>query len=123
MRQLVVAGALMMLPALAHADGIVVLAVTCAPTFAGPNVQGELRNDTNNMLDRVGVTGSFRDKSGQFVNKGNSRTDFNPLMSGQTSPFDFFGDKNPLITQVTIVVSVNDRIISSSGVQKADCAP
>jgi hypothetical protein len=102
MRQLLSDGALLLLPSLAHAEGIVVLSVTCAPMSAEPHVQGELRNDTNKRLDRVKIT--------------------RPLLPAQVSPFEFYGDKNPVITYVMIVISVNNSLFSSSGMARPDCS-
>jgi hypothetical protein len=121
MRQLLIAIALVVSPALAHAEGIVVLSITCAQTPVGPKVQGELKNDTNRPLELIKVTGSFRDREGKFINKGEGFVDFRPLMPGQISPFGFYGDRNPLITNVTAIISQMNAIVSSSGVQQSDC--
>ena len=110
-------------PLAAHAQEVVVLALTCTPTSVGPLVQGEIKNLSSQPLKLVSITSTFRDGNGAFVStEPNILATFRPILPGQTSPFKGYGDTNPAITQVTIAPSlVNGRALASSGKSSAPC--
>jgi hypothetical protein len=124
--QTIVAACALLLPSLVHAEEVV--ALMCSPVHVervSVHVKGEVRNDTGRILDHVSVLGNFRDASGKFVSMGENIVRLLPLLPGQASPFDFYGDEDEhppyAITSVTIAVSEHYKQVPSSGMTRADC--
>jgi len=103
-----------------HAQDVDVLALICTPTPVGPRVEGELKNVSSKPLSRVHIAATFRDADGRLVSTVPGAITFNPILPGQTSPFRFYGDRNPAITQVTVVPYVNTPL-AASGETRASC--
>jgi hypothetical protein len=113
----------------AHADNpnnpeVVVLALTCTPTSVGPEIQGEIKNLSSQPIGNAEIKPTFRDTNGGFVSTADALVSFNPLLPGQTSPFDGYGGMNPAIAKVTIAPSILfGRALTFSGISSAFCPP
>lgn len=123
MKRLLLAGTLLGIPFVAHAQNVVVVSLTCVLTDVGPEVEGEIKNVSPQPLDHVYVAATFRDARGKFVSTSKDIiAAFHPILSDQTSPFDGFGGANPTIVKVTIAPFILlGPALSSSGVSSADC--
>jgi hypothetical protein len=51
-------------------------------------VRGEVRNITAQQLERTLVTVTWRDENGQFITSGVALIDEDPILAGDTSPFE-----------------------------------
>jgi len=60
-------------------------------------VRGEVRNRSASKLDNVTAVGEFRNAGGQLVKLETALVEYNPLMPGQTTPFQAGGTDNPEI--------------------------
>ena len=65
-------------------------------------VRGEVKNITENKMKNISVVGSFYSKEGEFIKTADAIVQYNPLMSGQKSPFSAGTTDNPLIKDCKI---------------------
>lgn len=63
------------------------------------HVAGTVTNITSSNLDKVTAVATFETKEGQFVKTDDAMIDYQPIMPGQTSPFDVITTGNPSIWQ------------------------
>lgn len=90
----------------------------------GPKIQGEIKNIAGHKMKNVALVAKFTTASGKFVSSTNMVAKFNPLMSGQVSPFSGFGDHNPRIhfVQIQPVTGLDgNKSLSFVGKQKTTC--
>lgn len=113
--------ALITAPVAAFAQDVSVVGLTCQTTSAGPEFQGEIKNISSKPINHIGITATFRDAGGNLINFTRRYAKYNPLLPGQVSPFEGFGDANPVIVVATIVVDIGDQIAASSGKSSAPC--
>lgn len=64
--------------------------------------RGQLKNISQNSMQRVNVLVSFYDSSGNFVTSQSSFIEFDPILPGQISPFNVIASFNPLIKKASI---------------------
>ena len=122
MKRLLLASVLATAPYVVHAQDVVVLALTCTLTKGEPKISGEIKNISSRSLSHVRIGPTFRDENGSFVGKGIAMADFDPILPGQTSTFDGFDGRNPVITRVTIApYLLLGGALASSGISSAVC--
>lgn len=61
------------------------------------HISGEVKNISNKPLENVSAVGLFYDKDGQLVKTDDAMIDYNPILAGQTSPFEVLTTDNPAI--------------------------
>ena len=64
--------------------------------------KGQVRNISGKTLKNVTAVVSFYDKNGNFITSDNALIDFNPILSGQTSPFSVSEQYNPAMHSANI---------------------
>lgn len=124
-KPLLLAGVLAASPCAANAQDVAVLALTCTPKYGGHEVEGEIKNLSSQPLSDVFIICTFLDANGRFISASDGTgTKFNPILPGQTSPFDDYGGLNPVITKVTVALSIlNGPALAASGISSAPCGP
>jgi hypothetical protein len=106
----------------AQTSDVVILSLTCTPTSAGDEVEGQIKNLTSAPLADVVITTTFQTANGSFVSTSDSPAKFNPLLPGQVSPFDGYGEYNPDIGSVIIQPSILfGASLQSSGPSQVAC--
>ncbi len=97
----------------AHAQApatVAIVAVTCA-VFTGAGeieVEGEVRNISSRPINNLMLSAVFNGPDGQFVSTSDLLVKFDPVMPGQVSPFDGFGNYNPVVHTVTVTPALQD---------------
>lgn len=66
------------------------------------NVSGEVTNNTSESLEAVEAVATFYTAQGEFVKTSSALVEYNPILSGQTSPFTVLDTGNPRISSVKI---------------------
>lgn len=66
------------------------------------NITGTVKNIGNKSLKDVVAVGLCYTEEGEFVKSGDALIDYNPILSGQTSPFHVIFSDNPEITKCAI---------------------
>lgn len=61
-------------------------------------IRGEVKNISTDKLENVEVVGELRTKSGTLVKTADAVVTYNPIMPGQSSPFEAITSDNPQIT-------------------------
>tara|TARA_R110000782_G_scaffold191199_4_gene281045 strand:- start:39 stop:605 length:567 start_codon:yes stop_codon:yes gene_type:complete len=74
----------------------------CGTEHGYIHVRGEVKNVSTRKLENVMVVGMFYTKSGDFVKSESALIDYNPILPGQSSPFESMGTGNPAITNCKI---------------------
>ncbi len=69
----------------------------CTKEYDFVFVVGEVKNVSGRRLENVLAVGEFRTSSGELVKTEDALLDYNPILSGQTSPFKAGGTDNPEI--------------------------
>ncbi len=64
--------------------------------------RGEVKNVSARPLKNVQAVGTLRNAAGELVKTESSLIDYNPIMPGQTSPFEALGPENPAITNCNL---------------------
>jgi len=65
-------------------------------------VRGEVRNISDKRLEDVEVVGTFLTREGEFVKTASALVEFNPILAGQTTPFEAGTTSNPAIKKCSI---------------------
>jgi len=60
-------------------------------------VEGQVKNISGVSLDSIVAVVEFYDANGDFVKSDSALIDYNPILSGQTSPFSVITTDNPAI--------------------------
>jgi len=132
MKRLLLVSVLVTTPVAAHAEDVAVLGLTCQMVINAtrPEWQGEVKNTGSVPLggpQPVRIIATFRNASGAFVSVSEAFLDYNPLLPGQVSPFSNYGNANPTISNLTVVLDIlnpddiTHRILTSSGLSGAIC--
>lgn len=103
---------------------VAIVAVTCMelPDAGEIEVQGEIRNLSSQPINSMVLSAVFNGVGGQFVSTSDLPVKFDPVMPGQVSPFDGFGDYNPIIRNVTVTPAIEDGpSLPSSGNGETRC--
>lgn len=61
-------------------------------------VRGEVKNLTDQKIEHVLAVATYKNKAGELVKSDDALVEFDPLMPGQTSPFEVITRNNPEIT-------------------------
>lgn len=102
---------------------LAVLGLTCKMNASvGPKVQGLVKNISNLRFGQIEIQAVFTDKRGNFVSSATMYLEFSPLLPGQSSTFDGYGDNNPVIAFVHIATGLlGGGLIPSAGANSAHC--
>lgn len=65
-------------------------------------VRGQVKNVSSHSLKNVMAVGTFKTKSGQFIKSSDALIEYNPILPGQTSPFETGATRNPAFAQCNI---------------------
>jgi len=65
-------------------------------------VEGQVKNITNQPIDRLRVVATWFTKEGTFITTDQAMIDYDPLMPGQTSPFKTITRGNPQMSKFSI---------------------
>lgn len=106
--------------------GVVITALNCSLSASGfgPHVQGILVNDTGDSQPYMKIVEIFSSSNGSFVSTTNTFVTYNPVLPGQSSPFEDWGGNNPVISTVQIAAATEDgEELPTSGKTKATCEP
>lgn len=66
------------------------------------HVTGQVKNITNRPLRNVEAVAQFYTEDGEFVKSSSALVDYNPILPGQTSPFNTLTTDNPEIARASI---------------------
>lgn len=64
--------------------------------------EGLVKNISGRSLSNVTAVVIFKDESGNFISSGDALVDYNPILSGQTSPFKVYGTWNPAMAKASV---------------------
>lgn len=106
--------------------GVVITALNCSLSASGigPHVQGILINNTGISQALMRIVEIFSSDTGSFVSTTNTFVTYNPVLPGQSSPFEDYGGNNPVISSVQIAAATEDgEELPTSGQTKATCEP
>lgn len=65
-------------------------------------VEGQVKNISGASLENVAVVASFYEKDGGFITSDSALIEYNPILSGQVSPFKVMERWNPAMEKVQI---------------------
>lgn len=65
-------------------------------------VRGEVKNISSQIIKNVTAVAEFRTKNGTFVKSEDALIKYNPILPGQTSPFEVGGTDNPEIEKCNV---------------------
>lgn len=74
----------------------------CYEEYGYFQITGEVTNISDHSLSNVEAIGGAYTKEGEFVKSDSALIEYNPIMSGQTSPFKVMTTMNPLISKCNI---------------------
>lgn len=103
---------------------VAIVAVTCMklPHAGEIEVQGEIRNTSSQPIKELILSAVFNGPAGQFVSTSDLQVEFDPVMPGQVSPFDGFGDYNPIVRIVKVTPALMlGASLSFSGNAQTQC--
>lgn len=106
--------------------GVVITALNCSLSASGlgPHVQGILVNNTGESQPYMKIVEIFSSSTGSFVSTTNTFVTYNPVLPGQSSPFEDYGGDNPVISTVQVTAATEDgEELPTSGQTKATCEP
>lgn len=61
------------------------------------HISGMVKNITEKKLESIQAVGEFFDKNGDFVKSDTALIEYNPILAGQSSPFEVLTSDNPAI--------------------------
>ncbi len=79
----------------AGSEKLELVSFKCSTEYGFSKVTGEVKNISGKSMDSVVAVGSFYTKSGEFVKSSDAIIDYNPILAGQTSPFQVITTSNP----------------------------
>ncbi|MCB8881713.1 hypothetical protein ACELLULO517_15805 [Acidisoma cellulosilytica] len=124
MRSLIVIAALIVFPVFAaQAADIRFDALTCELTGAGPQIEGQITNVSNQALKFVEIYATFKDSNGKFLStSGGIPLEFDPISPGQQTNFRGYGDESSAIATVAVQAGfTGGSSISTTGMTTVDC--
>ena len=65
-------------------------------------IEGEVKNISDSSIKNLMTVGTFRKEDGTFIKSDDALIEYNPLLSGQTSPFKVMSRNNPAISKCRI---------------------
>lgn len=78
------------------------LSFKCSKEYGFSKVTGEVKNISGKSMESVVAVGSFYTADNTFVKSSDAIIDYNPILPGQTSPFQVITSSNPEITKCKI---------------------
>lgn len=69
------------------------------------HVKGEVKNTSNEPLKNVQAVAKLYDKQDNLITSETALLEHNPVMPGQTSPFEVIGTANPLMQNAQLEFS------------------
>jgi len=78
------------------------LSFRCYTEYSYFHIVGEVKNISNKSLEDVVAVGKAYTKDGKFVKSDEALIDYNPILSGQTSPFEVLMTGNPEISKCNV---------------------
>lgn len=78
------------------------LSFKCSKEYGFSKVTGEVKNISDKSMESVVAVGSFYAEDGTFVKTADAIIDYNPILPGQTSPFEVITTSNPEITKCKV---------------------
>jgi hypothetical protein len=64
--------------------------------------EGQVKNITSEPIENVEAVVTFTDANGKFITTGEALIDFNPVLPGQTSPFQAMATWNPAMNNASV---------------------
>ncbi len=89
-----------------------------ASSSAYMKVEGEVKNITNEPIDRIRAVVTWRTKAGELITTDEAMIEYRPLMPGQTSPFSTLSTKNPLMDTYGVAFAIGSRPIAMKDSRK-----
>jgi len=71
------------------------LSMNCYEEYSFFHITGEVKNITDKSLDNIEAVGSTYTKDGQLVKSDEALIEYNPILPGQTSPYEVLSTSNP----------------------------
>lgn len=65
-------------------------------------LEGQVKNISSLSLQNVTAVASFYDANGGFITTSDALIDYNPILSGQTSPFKVMKTENPAMKKANV---------------------
>jgi hypothetical protein len=106
-------------------SALILLSGSCAPTaISFVECNGSVRNGTNESLSNVEVLILWSDAGNRLQRTDSALIEYNPILAGQTSPWQTIGTRNPGLTAFKIAfknllggtISYRDERITASAV-------
>lgn len=107
----------------AETGGLQVLSWHCTLDQPYVKVEGEVKNVSGASIDSLRVTATARTEDGKFVTAGDGPVDYEPLLSGQTSPFKAYVRFNPAIRSINLGFETDRTTMDFSGTHSMKCEP
>lgn len=70
--------------------------------YGWATAEGQVKNVSGRALENVEVVIQWKTSSGQFITSSDCLIDYNPILPGQTSPFDCSARENPAMNRASI---------------------
>lgn len=86
----------------AQQDLLELLSFNCYTEYDYFHIVGEVKNISDKSLESVVAVGSAYTQDGEFVKSDEALIDYNPILSGQTSPFEVLMTGNPAIKKCKV---------------------
>jgi hypothetical protein len=81
---------------------LALLSSSASSAYGYHKVAGEVRNVSTESLRNVEAVVTWRDGSGRFITSDTALIEYNPLLAGQTSPFEVATRSNPEMQSYTV---------------------
>lgn len=89
-------------PQVVQQDLLKLLSYNCYSEHGYFHITGEVKNISDKSLEDVVAVGIAYTESGEFVKSDDALIDYNPILSGQTSPFEILMTDNPAIKKCKV---------------------
>lgn len=78
------------------------LSFNCYKQYDYFHIEGQVKNISNKPLEDIMAVGSAYTEDGSFVKSSDALIDYNPILVGQTSPFQVLMTDNPAISKCNV---------------------
>jgi len=83
-------------------DLLELLSFRCYTEYSYFHIVGEVKNISDKPLEDVMAVGTAYTENGEFVKSDDALIDYNPILPGQTSPFEILVTDNPAIKRCKV---------------------
>lgn len=97
-----VSGATPTTPTSSGGEQLELLSFSCSEEYGYSKVSGQVKNISDKPMKDVMVVGSWFTTDGTFVKSGDALIEYNPILPGQTSPFETLTTGNPAIAKCKV---------------------